>query len=103
MNDTDKRYSNTNEVYKPIDKKDGRIKNFIKLLNKKGFIVQKGRLKYIDILKLVNKKCLMGLCIPKTHPQKGHFFLGLSENILGKSNSASVLYEFIGHNILNNQ
>jgi len=35
LNDIDKRYSNTNEIYEPIDKKDGRIEKFIKLLDKK--------------------------------------------------------------------
>lgn len=35
--------------------KDGRIKCFIKLLEKKDFIVQEGRLEYIDIIKLVSE------------------------------------------------
>ncbi|MGI5935856.1 MAG: hypothetical protein ACOX7I_03490 [Oscillospiraceae bacterium] len=55
MNDIDKRFSNTNEAYKPLYEKDGRIKYFIKLLEKKGFIVQEGSLQYIDILKLVSE------------------------------------------------
>jgi len=42
LNDIDKRYSNTNEVYIHIHEKDNRIKYFIKLLEKKGFIVQEG-------------------------------------------------------------
>jgi hypothetical protein len=29
LNDIDKRYSNTNEIYKPVHEKDGRIKYFI--------------------------------------------------------------------------
>lgn len=55
MNDNDRRNSNTNEVDKPIYETDGRIKHFIKLLEKKGFIVQKGTLQYIDILKLASE------------------------------------------------
>jgi hypothetical protein len=43
------------EAYKPMYEKDGRIKYFIKLLEKKGFIVQEGSLQYIDILKLVSE------------------------------------------------
>ena len=55
MNDIDKGYSNTNEVYKPMHEKDGRIKCFIKRLEENGFIVQEGKLQYIDILKLVSE------------------------------------------------
>ena len=52
---TDKRYTNINEVYKPLCEIDGRINYFIKLLEKNGFIVQEGSLQYIDILKLVSE------------------------------------------------
>jgi len=38
-----------------MNKKDGRINHFIKLLEKEGFIVQEGSLQYIDILKLVSE------------------------------------------------
>lgn len=55
MNDIDKRYSKTNEVYKPMYEKDGRIEYFIHLLEENGFIVQKGSIQYIDILKLVSE------------------------------------------------
>jgi disulfide oxidoreductase YuzD len=55
VNEIDKRFSNTNKAYKPLCEKDGRIKDFIKLLKKKDFIVQEGSLQYIDILKLVSE------------------------------------------------
>ena len=55
LKDIDIRYSNKKKTYKPVYKKDGRIKDFIKLLEKNGFIVQKGSLQYIDILKLVSE------------------------------------------------
>jgi len=55
LNDIDRRWSNTHEIYKPMHEKDGKIKYFIKLLEKKGFIVQKGSIQYIDILKLVSE------------------------------------------------
>ena len=51
LNDID----NTNINQEPIYEKDRRIEYFIKLLEKKGFIVQEGKIQYIDILKLVSE------------------------------------------------
>lgn len=55
MNDIDNRYSNANDVHKPMCEKDGRIQCFKNLLEKRGFIVQEGRLQYIDLLQLVSE------------------------------------------------
>jgi disulfide oxidoreductase YuzD len=58
LNDID----NTNINQEPIYEKDRRIEYFIKLLEKKGFIVQEGKIQYIDILKLVSEgKCSSAL------------------------------------------
>ncbi len=59
MNDIDRRCFYPNRVDTPMYEyyfdKDGSIKYFIKLLERKGFIVQEGSLRYIDILKLVSE------------------------------------------------
>ena len=43
MNDIDKIYSN---IKRTKCEKDGRIKRFVKLLEKEGFVVQEGSLRY---------------------------------------------------------
>ena len=59
LNDINRRCSYPNKVDTPMYEyyfgKDGSIKYFIKLLEKRGFIVQKGSLRYIDILKLASE------------------------------------------------
>jgi hemerythrin-like domain-containing protein len=62
LNDIDKIYSNINEVCKPMCEKDGRIKRFVKLLEKEGFVVQEGSLEYTDMLKLISEGKPAQLC-----------------------------------------
>lgn len=87
LNDIDKSCLNINEVCKPMREKDRRIKYFIELLEKEGFIVQEGSIKYIDRLTFVFRSYL---ALVENKPEKDY------RDTVTAGNHCTGYYHFIG-------